>query len=227
MKILISLKNISKSFNGEEILKNISLEIKENDFITIMGPSGGGKSTLLQIIALLTEVDSGEVYFKGGKVNFQKEKGVNFIRRENIAMIFQNSNLISSLTALENIVIAISSNESYKAKVKKSKELLDKVGLSKKYNSNVTSLSGGEGQRVAVARALVNNPSLILCDEPTGALDSVSSKNIIELLLSTQKNTKSTLIIVTHDTEIGRLGKKQILLRDGEIYEVVNNIQGI
>ena len=227
MKILISLKNISKSFNGEEILKNISLEIKENDFITIMGPSGGGKSTLLQIIALLTEVDSGEVYFKGGKVNFQKEKGVNFIRRENIAMIFQNSNLISSLTALENIIIAISSNESYKAKVKKSKELLDKVGLSKKYNSNVTSLSGGEGQRVAVARALVNNPSLILCDEPTGALDSVSSKNIIELLLSTQKNTKSTLIIVTHDTEIGRLGKKQILLRDGEIYEVVNNIQGI
>ena len=224
---MISLKNISKSFNGEEILKNISLEIKENDFITIMGPSGGGKSTLLQIIALLTEVDSGEVYFKGGKVNFQKEKGVNFIRRENIAMIFQNSNLISSLTALENIVIAISSNESYKAKVKKSKELLDKVGLSKKYNSNVTSLSGGEGQRVAVARALVNNPSLILCDEPTGALDSVSSKNIIELLLSTQKNTKSTLIIVTHDTEIGRLGKKQILLRDGEIYEVVNNIQGI
>ena len=227
MKILISLKNISKSFNGEEILKNISLEIKENDFITIMGPSGGGKSTLLQIIALLTEADSGEVYFKGCKVNFQKEKGVNLIRRENIAMIFQNSNLISSLTALENIIIAISSNESYMAKVKKSKELLDKVGLSKKYNSNVTSLSGGEGQRVAVARALVNNPSLILCDEPTGALDSVSSKNIIELLLSTQKNTKSTLIIVTHDTEIGRLGKKQILLRDGEIYEVVNNIQGI
>ncbi|MGL5577369.1 MAG: ABC transporter ATP-binding protein [Sarcina sp.] len=220
---MLSVKNISKEFNNEKVLKDISLEIKENDFITIMGPSGGGKSTLLQIISLLTEPSEGEVWFGNSKVNFKKEKNINLIRRENISMIFQNANLISSLNVLENILITTNTNESYKDKVTRIKNLLDKVGLSKKYDSSVTSLSGGEAQRVSIARALINKPKLILCDEPTGALDSKNTKKIMQLLLNVQKENKTTLIIVTHDKEIGELGERKIFLKDGELYEVANN----
>lgn len=225
---MISIKNLSKEFYSDEeefkVLKNINLEIKENDFITIMGPSGGGKSTLLQIVGLLTEPTEGDIYYNNNKMNFKKEKLLNQYRRDYVGLIFQNSNLISSLSPLENLIIAMNSKESYKIKKNKAKELLDSVGLSKKYNSEVTSLSGGEAQRVAVVRSLVNNPKLILCDEPTGSLDSLNSKNVIELLLKIKKEMNCTLIIVTHDKEIGQLGERQIYLRDGEVNEMGRDI---
>ncbi len=225
---MIRVKNLSKEFySGDEsqyALKGINFDIGDNDFITIMGPSGGGKSTLLQILGLLTEPSKGEVYYNNNKVDFKNEKALNKYRLENIGLIFQNANLISSLTPLENLIVAMNIKESYKKKSKSAKELLDKVGLSKKYNSNISSLSGGEAQRVAVVRALVNNPNIILCDEPTGALDSNNSKKVIDLLLSIKKERNCTLIIVTHDKEIGALGHRRIYLEDGEIYEVGKNI---
>lgn len=225
---MIRVKNLSKEFySGDErqyVLRGINFDIGDNDFITIMGASGGGKSTLLQVLGLLTEPSKGEVYYNNNKVNFKSEKALNKYRLENIGLIFQNANLISSLTPLENLIVAMNTKESYKKKSKRAKELLDKVGLYKKYNSNISSLSGGEAQRVAVVRALVNSPNIILCDEPTGALDSNNSKKVIDLLLSIKKERNCTLIIVTHDKEIGALGHRRVYLEDGEIYEVGRNI---
>ena len=225
---MISIKNLSKEFySGDEsqcVLREINFHIGDNEFITIMGPSGGGKSTLLQIIGLLTEPTKGEVYYKNTKVNFKSEKALNKYRLENIGLIFQNANLISSLTPLENLIVAMNTKESYKKKSNRAKELLDKVGLSNKYNSNITSLSGGEIQRIAVVRALVNSPNIILCDEPTGALDSNNSKKVIDLLLSIKEERNCTLIIVTHDKEIGALGHRRIYLEEGKIYEVDRSV---
>lgn len=221
---MIRLENVTKEFKVEsisqQVLKNINLEIKNNELITIMGPSGGGKSTLLQIIALLTEKSEGAIYFNEEKINFKNEKKISCIRRNNIALVFQNPNLISSLNVIENIIISINSDESYRQNFKKAKKLLDKVGLSEKYNAKVTSLSGGEAQRVSVVRAIINNPKLLLCDEPTGALDSGNSKKIMELLLRIKKETGCTLIIVTHDKDIGNLGERKIFLKDGEMHEM-------
>ena len=225
---MISVKNLCKDFYFEDksqsVLKNVSLEVGGNDFITIMGPSGGGKSTLLQILGLLTKPSSGEFYYDDNEINFKNEKLLNLYRRNNIGLIFQNHNLISCLSPVENLIIAMNTKESYKEKSIKAKELLDKVGLSKKYNANISSLSGGEAQRVSIVRALVNSPKVILCDEPTGALDSTNSKKIMDLLINIKKETMCTLIIVTHDEEIGRLGERRIYLKDGEICEKDRNI---
>lgn len=225
---MIQLKNVTKEFKtnnvSQLVLKNINLEIKANEFITIMGPSGGGKSTLLQIISLLTAITSGEIYFNDMKINFNDEKKLNTIRREYIGLIFQNPNLISSLNVVENIIIAMNSTESYKTKLQRAKILLKRVGLETKYNSNISSLSGGEAQRVSIVRALVNNPKLLLCDEPTGSLDSVNSAKIMDLLLEMKKEFGCTLIIVTHDKEIGNLGMKKLFLKDGEIHEMDRHI---
>lgn len=225
---MIRIENISKVFcsgdEGQSVLKGINFVIGDNDFITIMGPSGGGKSTLLHIIGLLTEPSGGKVYYDDNEVNFKNEKALNKYRLENIGLIFQNANLIPSLTPLENLIVPMNSKDSYKEKSRRAKELLDKVGLSKKYNSNVSSLSGGESQRVAIVRALVNNPKIILCDEPTGSLDSKNSRNVMDLLLDIKKERKCTVIIVTHDREIGALGNRQVYLEDGEIHEVARNI---
>ena len=225
---MLQLKNVTKEFKtnnvSQLVLKNINLEIKANEFITIMGPSGGGKSTLLQIISLLTAITSGEIYFNDMKINFNDEKKLNTIRREYIGLIFQNPNLISSLNVVENIIIAMNSTESYKTKLQRAKILLKRVGLETKYNSNISSLSGGEAQRVSIVRALVNNPKLLLCDEPTGSLDSVNSAKIMDLLLEMKKEFGCTLIIVTHDKEIGNLGMKKLFLKDGEIHEMDRHI---
>lgn len=221
---MISIKDLSKEFtNGDikqNVLNNINLEINDNNFITIMGPSGGGKSTLLYCIALLTEPTAGEINFNNKKINFKNEKSLENLRKNNIGLIFQNSNLISCLSPLENIIIAMNTNESYSLKKKRAEELLERVGLKNKGKSNVNVLSGGEAQRVAIVRALINKPKLLLCDEPTGALDSSNSKKIIELLLELKRETGCTLIIVTHDEKIATLGERRLCLEGGNLYEM-------
>lgn len=222
---MIELKNVNKIYRREDVeqqvLKNISLTVKERDFITIMGPSGGGKSTLLYILSMLENSSSGEMYFDNKVISGKKEKKIELIRRKNIGLIFQNSNLINSLTPLENLLLAMDSKESKKEKRDKCEVLLDKVGLLDKKNAKVTSLSGGEAQRVAVVRALVNNPRFIFCDEPTGALDSENGKKVIELLLKVKEELGCCLAIVTHDERIGALGEKKYFLKDGVLDELV------
>ena len=222
---MITIRNLCKEFKGVsgsfKVIKNINFHIGDDDFITIMGPSGGGKSTLLQIIGGLTAPTDGEINYNGDILDYKNDKVLNKYRRENIGFIFQNPNLISSLSPAENLIIAMNSNESYKEKEKRAKSLLESVGLAKRYNANVSSLSGGEAQRVAIVRALVNNPKIILCDEPTGALDSENSNNVLNILMNIKKEKKCALIIVTHDNNIAKLGERQIFLKDGEINEMV------
>lgn len=220
---MIKINNLSKEFKGksftQKVLKNINLEIKDGEFVTIMGPSGGGKSTLLNIIGMLEEPTNGEVFIDEKKVNYKSQNVLDNLRRENIGLIFQNPNLISSLNPLENLLIAMQNNDSAKDKINKAKELLKSVGLNGKEKSKITNLSGGEKQRVSIVRALVNNPKILLCDEPTGALDSKNGQNVIDILLKFKKATNATLILVTHDETIGSLGEKRLYLQDGGLHE--------
>lgn len=222
---MIEIKNISKKFVTEKVeqtaIKNINLNIRQGEFITIMGPSGGGKSTLLNIVGLLMEPTSGEIYFNNTKVNFNNENELDKYRRDNIGLIFQNANLISCLDPVENLIVPMNNNLNKKEKIEKAKELLERVGLKRKEHSNVSSLSEGEAQRVAIVRSLVNNPKVILCDEPTGALDTVNGEKVINLLLDIKKENNCTLIIVTHDKKIGELGERQLYIQDDELHELV------
>ncbi|SFU85565.1 putative ABC transport system ATP-binding protein [Clostridium sp. DSM 8431] len=175
---MIEINGIEKSFiqgnTTQKVLKGINLKINEGDFITIMGPSGGGKSNLLYTLALLSEPSSGKVVFNNKIINYKKEKEIEKFRRKNIGIVFQNHNLISCLTALENIIIAIDSNKKYRVKREKAEAFLKRVGLYDKRNLTASALSGGEAQRIAIVRDLVNNPKVILCGEPTGALNVVN-----------------------------------------------------
>ncbi len=221
---MIQLKEVNKNYKREnveqQILKDINLTIKEGDFITIMGPSGGGKSTLLYILSLVETSSSGEIYFDSKIVSGKKEKEIEVLRRKNIGLIFQNPNLIASLTPLENLLLAMDGKESKNKKIKKCEGLLKNVGLLDKKNAKVNSLSGGEAQRVAIVRALVNNPRFILCDEPTGALDTENGKKVIELLLKAKAERGCCLAIVTHDERIGALGDRKFFLEDGVLNEL-------
>ncbi|MHC1685212.1 MAG: ABC transporter ATP-binding protein [Clostridiaceae bacterium] len=221
---MIQLKSVCKKYSREigeqRVLNNIDLTIKRGEFITIMGPSGGGKSTLLYILAMLENLSSGEIYFDNKVITNKKEKEIEVIRRKNIGLIFQNSNLIPSLTPLDNLLLAMDGKESKKEKIKRCEDLLNKVGLLDKKDAKVTALSGGEAQRVAVVRALVNNPRFIFCDEPTGALDTANGKKVIELLLKVRGEIGCSLVIVTHDERIGVLGERRFFLEDGVLDEL-------
>lgn len=211
---MIELNNISKSYidgNSQNIvLKSFDLRIGNNDFFTIMGPSGSGKSTLLNIIALLTTPTEGQVIYDDYVVDFTNEKKVEKLRRERIGLVFQNANLISCLNVIDNIMLAAVSNT--KASREYAMYLLDRLGIRDKYKSNIKTLSGGEAQRVSIVRALINKPQLLLCDEPTGALDDKNSKLVMELLIEIYEEVKCSLLIITHDKGIGNFGKEQIIL---------------
>ncbi|WP_234124457.1 ABC transporter ATP-binding protein [Clostridium hydrogenum] len=217
---MLQLKSIHKNYKNQNILKNINLTINDGDFVTIMGPSGGGKSTLLYILSLLEAPTMGKIYFDNKEINFKKQKNLENIRQDNIGLVFQNSNLIPALTPLENLLLAINSNESAKEKINRCEDLLKKVGLLDKRNSKISSLSGGEAQRISIVRAIVNNPKIIFCDEPTGALDSKNRDKIIELLVEVRKKLACSLVIVTHDKNLGELGNRQFFLEDGVLNEL-------
>lgn len=228
---MIRLTNVHKSYkDGEKehsILNGVDLTIREKEWMTIMGPSGCGKSTLLNIAALLAEPTSGSVYVDGRQVDFRKEKELSALRRDKIGLIFQNPNLIGCLTPLENLLLAMDARHKGRSGRKAAMELLEKVGMADKANSNVKSLSGGEAQRVAIVRALVNHPQVLLCDEPTGALDRENSRLVLGLLLLTRRETGCGLVIVTHDREIGDMGERRIVLNGGEVLGVDQALQTV
>lgn len=199
-------------------LNGISLTIEDGEFLSIMGPSGSGKSTLLNLLGALDKPTSGTVFFDGIDLARVDESVLYQLRRKKVGFVFQSFNLIPTLSALENVLIPLVPTNTPKMKAyRRAKELLETVGLGGRILHKPSEMSGGEQQRVAMARALINNPKLILADEPTGNVDSKTGKEIVKLLRDLNENMGTTLVVVTHDPEIGSATKRIIRLKDGEI----------
>ena len=221
MKKLIDLKNVSKSYrNGDQelqVLKDVHLEVEEGEFVAIMGPSGSGKSTLMNIIGMLDRPTSGEYYLEGEEVAKLSEKKLAKVRNQQIGFVFQQFFLLSKLNALQNVELPlIYAGVSQSKRKALAEQYLKKVELETRMHHLPSELSGGQKQRVAIARALVNHPSIILADEPTGALDTKTGEQIMELLTELNREGK-TIIMVTHEPEIAAFAKRKIVIRDGVI----------
>ena len=219
-KALLRAQNIYKTYRStaEEInaVAGIDLEISQGEFISIMGPSGSGKTTLLDILGCLDSITSGRLEIFGKDVSTIKESKLVGIRRGNIGFVFQDFHLIPSLTALENVELPLHFSRMNR-KREEMVELLSKVGLGQRIHHLPGELSGGEKQRVAIARALATSPKLLLADEPTGDLDSKTSLEIFTLLKTLNENEDVTIVIVTHDENLGAQAKRVIRLKDGKI----------
>ncbi|EFQ57585.1 ABC transporter ATP-binding protein [Streptococcus downei] len=219
--ILMELSGITKSYqNGEQelqVLKGIDLTVKEGEFLAIMGPSGSGKSTLMNIIGLLDKPTSGQYTLAGQAVERLTPKEQARVRNEELGFVFQQFFLLSKLNAQDNVELPlIYAGIGGSQRRKLAQQYLERVELSDRSKHLPSELSGGQKQRVAIARALVNNPSIILADEPTGALDTKTSNQILELLTQLNEEGK-TIIMVTHEPEIADYAKRKIVIRDGEI----------
>ncbi|MBZ2152131.1 ABC transporter ATP-binding protein [Streptococcus cristatus] len=221
MKKLIDLRNINKTYrNGDQelkVLKNINLTVEEGEFVAIMGPSGSGKSTLMNIIGMLDRPSTGEYFLENEDVANLGDKKLAKVRNNQIGFVFQQFFLLSKLNALQNVELPlIYAGVSQGSRKNLAKQYLEKVDLDTRMTHLPSELSGGQKQRVAIARALVNNPSIILADEPTGALDTKTGEQIMELLTELNAEGK-TIIMVTHEPEIAAYAKRQIVIRDGVI----------
>ena len=215
----IKVNNVSKIYGKDELevkaLDNVSFDIEKGEFVVILGSSGAGKSTLLNILGGMDVATKGEYVLDSKSVTSFKEKDLQEFRRENIGFVFQFYNLLNNLTALENVEIAASLVKN----PLDSKEVLNKVGLNDRMYNFPSKLSGGEQQRVSIARAIVKNPKLLLCDEPTGALDSKTGTKIIKLLYELSIKMGTTIIIVTHNSSLAQIGTRLIRIADGKIVE--------
>jgi len=215
---MIKAKNIHKSFDTLEVLKGVDIEVKKGEIVSIVGPSGAGKTTLLQILGTLDRLDNGEIEVDGINFSQLSEKDLAIFRNRHIGFIFQFHQLLPEFTALENVMIpALIAGNDAKTANKKSKELIDYLGLTNRLGHKPSELSGGEKQRIAVARALINQPSLILADEPSGSLDSKNRDELHRLLFDLRDKFGLTLVIVTHDKELAMLSDRVIEMKDGKI----------
>jgi putative ABC transport system ATP-binding protein len=219
--MLISIQNLYKSYQlgtkEVEVLKDVSIDIQKGDLVSIIGKSGSGKSTLLNIIGMLDNYDRGGYHFAGHLIKDLNETQAAAYRNQFIGFVFQTFHLIGTKTALENVMLPMQYRGIDKNTQKiEAQEMLEKVGLGDRVNHLPNELSGGQKQRVAIARALVTNADLILADEPTGALDTKTSQDIMNLLLDINKEGK-TVLIVTHEPEIAKICNTQIEIKDGKI----------
>jgi len=215
-KVILELRDVSKIYESVNALSNINLKVKKGDWIAIMGSSGSGKTTMMNIIGCMDRPSNGQVLIDGIDISKESQKNLTNIRREKIGLIFQQFHLISYLTALENVMVSqyyhsmIDENEAMEA--------LRKVGLADRAKHLPSQLSGGEQQRVCIARALINNPEIILADEPTGNLDEANEIIVIEILKQLHKEG-ATIIVVTHDPEVGDEAMRKITLDYGKIVD--------
>lgn len=219
---MINIKNVSKHFQlGDEVVKaidNITFKVEKGEFVAIVGPSGSGKSTLMNILGLLDTPDKGKYYLDNVDTSKANDNELANIRNKKIGFIFQNFNLIGKMTALENVEMPLIYNEKTEEEVRKiAKDMLKKVGLTGREKHLPNQLSGGQQQRVAIARALSCSPEIILADEPTGALDSKTGKDIMDILENLNKNGQ-TIILITHDLDIAKRAKRIVKIADGKVY---------
>ncbi|OJV44934.1 MAG: lipoprotein ABC transporter ATP-binding protein [Bacteroidales bacterium 36-12] len=215
---MIQTHNIRKRFDDLEVLKGINLEIQKGEIVSIVGPSGAGKTTLLQILGTLDRPNSGEIIVDGISLESMNEKQQASFRNRQIGFIFQFHQLLPEFTALENVMIpALIANNDFKKAKDRAEELLNYLGLSDRLEHKPSELSGGEKQRVAVARALINNPKIILADEPSGSLDTKNKEELHKLLFELRDEFGLTIVIVTHDKELAALSDRIIEMKDGLI----------
>jgi lipoprotein-releasing system ATP-binding protein len=218
---MIFCKNIHKKYGDVEVLKGVDVHIKKGEIVAIVGPSGAGKTTLLQILGTLDKpliTENFELSLNAISLNALTDKELSSFRNKHIGFIFQFHQLLPEFTALENVCIpAFIGKKSKKETEKKAKEILEFLGLSHRMNHKPNELSGGEQQRVAVARALINNPSVILADEPSGNLDSESAKNLHELFFKLRAKFGQTFVLVTHNEELAAMADRTLTMKDGKI----------
>ena len=222
--MILSLRNINKSYDEGKmevpVLFDVSMDVEEGEYVAIMGPSGSGKSTLMNIIGCLDVATSGEYILNGENIEGKSDNEMSDIRNKTIGFVFQNFNLLPRETALENVALpmlygGVPRNE----RLKKAEEALKKVGLEDRMNFLPTQLSGGQKQRVAIARAIVNKPKLLLADEPTGALDTASGNQVMEIFKELNEKEGMTIVMITHEKEIADHAKRQMVIRDGRLLQ--------
>lgn len=224
---LIELKNVKKEYKTGEVitmaLNDVSFEVESGEFVIIVGPSGAGKTTVLNLIGGMDTCTSGEIWVAGTQINGYNAKQLTTYRRNEIGFVFQFYNLVANLTALENVELAtqICPNALDPA------QILEQVGLAGKMSNFPTQLSGGEQQRVAIARAIAKNPSLLLCDEPTGALDYVTGKKILGLLQHTCRNMGMTVVIITHNGQLAPTADRVIRFKNGQVESCTLNAKPV
>lgn len=218
---MIKLEGITKSFGSLQVLKGIDLEINKGEIVSIVGPSGAGKTTLLQIMGTLDEPDKGSVEIDGTVVSRMKEKELSAFRNKNIGFVFQFHQLLPEFTALENVMIpAFIAGVSSKEANERAMQVLDFMGLADRASHKPNELSGGEKQRVAVARALINDPAVILADEPSGSLDTKNKEDLHQLFFDLRDRLGQTFVIVTHDEALARITDRTVHMVDGMIKKV-------
>lgn len=217
--IIIRTDNIKKSYGETHAMRGISLEIKRGEVLAIMGPSGSGKSTLLHTLAGITRPDSGKVYFNGLRIDNLTDKQRTLLRRSKFGFVFQFSQLVPELTAIDNVAVPLLLNGiNRKAAYQKAEQWLNKVGITDaKLNHLANQLSGGQIQRVAIARAMVINPEVLFADEPTGSLDSLNSELVMKIFIKTAKENGTTVVMVTHEPTIAAYADCEIIVRDGKL----------
>ncbi len=213
---MITAKNITKSFGDLQVLKGVDLEVRKGEIVSIVGASGAGKTTLLQIIGTLDKSDSGTLTYGDTSIAGLKEKELSAFRNENIGFVFQFHQLLPEFTALENVCIpAFIAKKGKQETEQKAKEIMQMLGLEHRLQHKPSELSGGEKQRVAVARALINDPMVVLADEPSGNLDSKTRKELHEMFFQLRDQFNQTFIIVTHDMELAEMSDRKIIMKDG------------
>ncbi|TYP53255.1 ABC transporter ATP-binding protein [Thermosediminibacter litoriperuensis] len=223
MNTIIVARNLSKVYKmGEvtvEALRGVSFEVMEGELVVVLGPSGSGKSTLLNIMGGMDKPSGGELYYMGTPLHSANAKQLTLYRRNEVGFVFQFYNLLPNLTALENVLLSVQIAQNPLS----AEEMLNKVGLTDRADHFPSQLSGGEQQRVAIARAMVKNPRMLLCDEPTGALDYKTSIQVLKLLKDFCDTYSKTVIIITHNTAIAQMAHRVFYLKDGRLDRIVEN----
>ncbi len=227
MPVVASLEKVSKTYGKDNLvvkaLDDINLEISRGDYLAVMGASGSGKSTAMNILGCLDRPSSGQYQLNGKSVEKLSDDELAILRNQKLGFVFQQFHLLSDATALENVMLPmIYAGVSPSSREKRAKEALKKVGLTERMNNKPNQLSGGQQQRVAIARAIINKPALLLADEPTGALDSQTTEDVLDLF-DKLHNSGITLVLVTHENEVASRAKKIVRFKDGKIIELKSN----
>ena len=221
---MIEIHNVTKSYGPLTVLHNVSLSIPEGEIMAIVGPSGAGKTTLLQIAGSLDRPDSGKVIFNGPDIFTLKDRQLSEFRNRNIGFVFQFHQLLPEFSALENVALpAIIAGRSHKEADEEARHLLEELGMGHRLSHKPAELSGGEKQRTAIARALINHPEVVFADEPTGSLDSHNREEIQEIILRLRREKRQTFVVVTHDRDMASIADRVVEMADGKIVERLDN----